>query len=86
MMRRPSATVRVIRLPHLHPEAVRVEVDCRFSTTGITSIPAGPIKLTRAQLVTFATAEHEARCGRCCTTLSSYAAPWPDGGTDHARR
>lgn len=56
-----------MRLPHLHPDAVRVEVDCRFSTTGVTSVPGGPVELSRRQLVTFATYQHEERCGRCDT-------------------
>jgi hypothetical protein len=40
MTRRPQATVRILRQPHLAPDAVRVEVDCRYSTTGLTAIPS----------------------------------------------
>jgi hypothetical protein len=68
--RRPVATVRILRRPDLHPEAVRVEVDCPASTTGLTSIPNGAIKLGRAQLVTAATFEHERRCGHCDTNAA----------------
>lgn len=67
MRRRPSATVRVLTRPDLHPDAVRIEVDCPASCTGLTSIPAGPVKLTQAQLITSAVFEHEARCGECST-------------------
>lgn len=67
MKRQPSATVRVLRRPDLHPEAIRVEIDCPKSTTGLTSIPAGAVKLTRPQLITSAVFEHEQRCGECST-------------------
>jgi hypothetical protein len=67
MTRRPIASVRVLTLPHLHPDAVRVEVDCRFSTTGLTSIPGPMLALTRPQMITAAVFEHEARCGDCDT-------------------
>ena len=67
MSRRPSATVTVLTLPHLHPDAIRIEIECRWGTTGLTSFPGPSIALTRAQLVTAATFEHEARCGRCDT-------------------
>ncbi len=67
MTRRPSATVRVLTRPDLGPGAVRIEVDCRYSTTGLTSIPAGAVKLTRPALITSAVFEHESRCGECST-------------------
>lgn len=68
MSRRPSATVRVLKVPHLHPDAIRVEVDCRHGTTGLTQIPApdGP-ELPTPALITAACFEHEARCGDCDT-------------------
>jgi hypothetical protein len=66
--RRSIAQVRVLKLPHLHPEALRVEIDCRHSTTGLTSVPSPAISFTRPQLVTTAVIEHEARCGDCDTT------------------
>lgn len=69
MKRRPIAEVRILKLPHLHPDAVRVEIDCRYSTTGLTSIPApGGPELTRPQMITGAVYEHESRCGECDTT------------------
>ena len=69
MSRRPAATVRVLTLPNLHPDAVRVEVECRYSTTGMTQVPAprGP-ELPTPALITAACFEHEARCGDCDTS------------------
>jgi hypothetical protein len=69
MEHRPIATVTVMRLPHLHPEAIRIEIECSSSTTGLTSLPAadGP-ELPVPALVTAATFEHEARCGLCDTS------------------
>jgi hypothetical protein len=67
MSRRPIAQVRVLEQPHLHPEAVRVEVDCRYSTTGLTALPGPMLALTREQLITSAVLEHEALCGSCDT-------------------
>jgi len=65
MTRRPIAEVKVIRMPHLHPDAVRVEIECPWSTTGLTSLPGPLFALTLEQLVTSAVFEHEARCGEC---------------------
>lgn len=67
MSRRPSATVRILTLPHIAPDAVRVEIECRYGTTGLMSVPGPQLALTRPQMVTMATFEHEARCGRCDT-------------------
>jgi hypothetical protein len=67
MMRRPIAEVRVIRRPDLYPDAVRIEIDCTYSTTGLTSIPGPMLALPREQMVTAACFEHEARCGDCDT-------------------
>ena len=67
MSRRPSAEVRVIRMPDLHPAAVRVEIGCRHSTTGLTQAPGLMLALTREQMITAAVFEHEVRCGRCDT-------------------
>lgn len=53
-------------MPHLHPEAVRIEVDCSRSTTGLTSVP-GRLDLPTPALITAACFEHEARCGSCDT-------------------
>jgi len=68
MSRWPVAQVRLLTLPQLHPEAIRVEVDCCYSTTGITQVPApGGLELPTPALITAACFEHEARCGRCDT-------------------
>lgn len=64
MKHRPTAEVRVIRMPHLGEGAVRIEVDCKHSTTGLTSIP-GPFELPTPTLITAACFEHESRCGDC---------------------
>jgi hypothetical protein len=67
MKHRAIARVIVMKMPRLHPEAIRVEIDCRYSTTGLTSFPGPVFALTRGQLITSAVFEHEARCGRCST-------------------
>jgi hypothetical protein len=67
LARRPQAEVRVVRMPHLHPDAVRVEVECGGSTTGLTAILGPVFVLTREQLITSAVLEHEALCGACDT-------------------
>jgi hypothetical protein len=68
MTRRPLAQVRILRQLHLSPDAVRVEIDCRYSTTGLTSIPSEALRLTVPMLVTQATYLHEERCGDCDTS------------------
>ena len=50
--RQPSASVIVKRLPHIAPDAIRIEIDCRYSTTGLTSIPGRAYEMTREQLIT----------------------------------
>jgi hypothetical protein len=70
MARRPLACVRILKLPHLDPDAIRVEIDCKFSATGLTSIPGPQFALTRPQMVTAAVFEHEARCGDCDTSAA----------------
>ena len=65
---RPRATVRVIMQPDLAKSAYRVEVDCKYSTTGITSLPGEPIDLGVRGTVTFAVYAHEERCGECDTS------------------
>jgi hypothetical protein len=67
MTRRPIAEVRILEQPHLHPEAVRVEIECRYSATGLTSIPGPMLALTRPQMITAAVFEHESLCGECDT-------------------
>jgi len=69
MSRRPIAQVRVLELPHLHPGAVRIEVDCGRSTTGVTQVPAPDgLELPTSALITAACFEHDARCGECDTS------------------
>lgn len=79
MKRQPQANVTVLRQPHIAPDAVRVEIGCRHSTTGLTSIPGPRAPMTKAELVTAATLEHEARCGECDTTAAH------DQGDQHIR-
>ena len=73
MIRRPIADVRVLRLPHLHPEAIRIEVECGGSTTGLTHVPGGAIDMDTPMLITFATYEHEERCDAGCDTSRVHA-------------
>ncbi len=64
--RRPSATVRVLRRPDWGADAVRVEVDCRYGTTGITQVaPDGCPRLAVESLTTILAYRHEEECGRC---------------------
>jgi hypothetical protein len=72
MSRRPIASVRVLRMPHLHPRAVRIEVECSASTTGLTQVPAETFDLTVPQMVTAAVFEHEARCEGDCDTTQAH--------------
>ena len=65
MSRRPLAIVRVLHRPDLAEGCVRVEVDCKLSTTGITSIPSERVALPVPALITAACFEHEVQCGRC---------------------
>jgi hypothetical protein len=69
MSRRLIASVRVLELPHLHPDAIRIEVDCGRSTTGLTGVP-GPLDLETPALITGAVFIHEQRCG--CDTTEAY--------------
>jgi hypothetical protein len=68
MKRRPSATVRVLKLDYLIEGARRGEIDCPAATTGVTSVPGGAMEMTMPQLVTMATYSHEERCGECDTS------------------
>ena len=70
MKRRPQATVLVLKLPHIDAEAVRIEVDCRYSTTGLTSISGPLMPMTRPQMITAAVYAHEERCGDCDTSAA----------------
>src|SRR5688572_25679336 len=67
MIRRSSATATVLKRPDLAEGCVRVEVECPASRTGLTQLPGLMQALTTEQMVTAATFEHEARCGRCDT-------------------
>ena len=64
MSRRPIANVRVITMPQLGEGAVRIEVECSGSTTGLTSVP-GPLELPTPALITAACFAHEEKCGEC---------------------
>ena len=68
MKRQPQATVTVLRLPHLAAGTIRIEVKCPSSLTGITQLPGAGCDLDTRLLVTFATYEHEERCGDCDTS------------------
>ena len=61
----PRATLRVLRRPDLGPDAVRFEVDCPASITGLTSIPTPALRLTDEMLILAAGYAHEERCGAC---------------------
>jgi hypothetical protein len=64
MVKRPMATLQVLRQPHIAPGCKRYEVDCRSSTTGLTWIP-GPFEVPEDHLILAAGYEHEERCGEC---------------------
>jgi hypothetical protein len=73
LRRRPRAEVRVLKLPDVHPDAVRIEVECPASTTGLTSVPAplGP-DMGVALLITAAVFAHEERCDGGCDTSEAH--------------
>jgi len=73
MRRRPVATVRILKLPHIDTGAIRIEVDCRYSTTGITHLPGDAIDMDTPTLTTFAVYEHEERCDGDCDTSQAHA-------------
>lgn len=79
MTRRPIATVRVIRMPHVADGCVRVEIECSESITSLTSIPGDRLDMPLPQIITAATLEHEARCGECDTSAAH------DRGDQHVR-
>ncbi len=65
-MRRPAATLRILRRPDLGEGVVRLEVDCRYGTTGITQITGtGCPELAVESLATIVAYRHEEACGRC---------------------
>ncbi len=62
----PKATLRILRRPDLSAGAVRLEVDCRYGTTGLTQITAeGCPRLAVESLATILAYRHEEECGRC---------------------
>ncbi len=64
--RRPKATLRILRRPDWGADAVRLEVDCRYGTTGITQVaPDGCPRLATESLTTVLAYRHEEECGRC---------------------
>jgi hypothetical protein len=64
---RHSATVRVRRMAHTIPGALRIEVSCPRGTTGMAHIPTPVLALTKPMLITSAVYAHEERCGHCST-------------------
>ena len=87
MSRRPIATVRVLGLPDVHPDAVRIEVECPASTTGLTSVPASPGPgQGLALLVTAAVFAHEERCDGACDTSEAHALGSPTARQETERR
>jgi hypothetical protein len=68
MSRQPMVSVRILQRPDLGPDALRIEVECRHSTTGLTSLGRDRIGLTVPMLVTSACFAREGRCGRCDTS------------------
>jgi hypothetical protein len=62
--------VRVLQRPDLAEGCLRIEVDCRYSTTGLTSIGRDRIGLTVPMLVTSAVFAHEEKCGQCDTSAA----------------
>lgn len=73
MMRQAVASVRVLRQPHIALAAVRVEIDCKYSTTGLTQLPSDAVELTVPQLITTAAYAHEERCPGGCDTTEAHA-------------
>jgi hypothetical protein len=68
MKRLPKASVRILAQPHLHAEAVRIEVGCRYATTGLMREPApGCVVPAVPALITGAVFVHAQRCGACDT-------------------
>jgi hypothetical protein len=72
MTRRPIANIRVLRLPDLAEGAIRIEVECSGSTTGLTSVPGPSWALTVPQLITNAVYAHEERCDAGCDTSEAH--------------
>src|SRR6266536_300630 len=65
--RRPLASGRVLQQPDLAEGCFRIEVECRYSTTRLTSIAADRIGLTVPMPITSACFAHDERCGECDT-------------------
>ena len=73
MSRRPIATVAVMPLDHLAEGAVRVEISCPASTTGLTHVPGGAFEMETPALITIATFAHADRCDGGCDTSTAHA-------------
>jgi hypothetical protein len=67
MTSRSIATVTVVERPQLHPDAIRVEIECLFGISSLTRLPGLMQALTVEQMITAAVFEHESKCGRCDT-------------------
>ena len=61
----PRATLRILRRPGLAPDAKRFEIDCHYSTTGLTSIPTPAVPMADEMLILAASYAHQERCGAC---------------------
>jgi single-strand DNA-binding protein len=72
MKHRPLAEVRVIRMSHIAAGAVRVEVECRHSTTGLTHVPGAGVEFDVPALTTIAAYAHEERCEGGCDTSRAH--------------
>ena len=59
------ASLTIYRQPDLTPDAKRFEVDCRYSTTGLTIVPSPAIGWTDEALITAAAFAHAEKCGSC---------------------
>ena len=63
-MKTARATLRALPFPDLAPGCKRFEVDCGYSTTGLTWVP-GPVDLSDEHLTLMAAYTHQERCGAC---------------------
>ncbi len=63
-MKPPRARLRIHSRPDLAPGAIRYEVDCWYSTTGLTHLPSPVLPMTDEMLILAAGYAHEQRCGQ----------------------
>jgi hypothetical protein len=60
-----TARLRILHQPHIGAGVVRYEVECKYSVTGLTSVPTPAFDLTQEMLILVAGYAHEERCGEC---------------------